>query len=186
MWDRKVAAHAHGTEASSAPSRAGVDSIEHGSLIDDEAIRLMKEQGDLPGRRHLQRRLHPGRVRAAAATRRRSSRRSARSAALQRENFQKAVQAGVKIAYGTDAGVYPHGWNAKQFAHMVKWGMTPMQAIKAATGSAADLLGRADSVGTIAAGRFADLIAVAGDPLADVGELERVTFVMKGGVVVKR
>jgi imidazolonepropionase-like amidohydrolase len=102
---------------------------------------------------------------------------------LQRENFQKAVRAGVKIAYGTDAGVYPHGWNARQFAHMVRWGMTPMAAIQAATVHAADLLGWSDKVGAIAPGRFADLIAVEGDPTADVTVLEKVAFVMKGGEV---
>ncbi|PYO72661.1 MAG: Xaa-Pro dipeptidase, partial [Gemmatimonadetes bacterium] len=103
----------------------------------------------------------------------------------QRENFKKAVQAGVKIAYGTDAGVYPHGWNAKQFAHMVRWGTTPMQAIQAATVNAADLLGWADRVGALEAGKYADVIAVQGDPLQDVTLLEHVAFVMKGGEVVK-
>jgi imidazolonepropionase-like amidohydrolase len=94
------------------------------------------------------------------------------------------VQAGVKIAFGTDAGVYPHGWNARQFAYMVKWGMTPMQAIQAATVSAADLLGRSDTIGAVAPGRLADLIAVDGDPTKDITVLERVAFVMKGGQVV--
>ena len=104
---------------------------------------------------------------------------------LQRENFRKAVQAGVKMAFGTDAGVYPHGDNAKQFFYMVKFGMTPAQAIRAATSNAADLIGRAKDVGTIEAGKFADIIAVTADPLADVRALERVDFVMKGGVVYK-
>jgi len=104
---------------------------------------------------------------------------------IQRENFRKAVQAGVKMAFGTDAGVYPHGWNARQFAKMVEWGMTPMQAIQAATVNAADLLGWSDKVGSLAAGHYADLVAVRGDPLKDVSELERVQFVMKGGVVVR-
>jgi imidazolonepropionase-like amidohydrolase len=89
------------------------------------------------------------------------------------------------VAFGSDAGVYPHGWNGKQFAHMVRWGLTPLEAITAATSSAARLLGWEDRVGRIAPGLYADLIAVAGDPLADVSELERVRFVMKGGVVVK-
>jgi len=96
------------------------------------------------------------------------------------------VQAGAKVAFGSDAGVYPHGWNGKQFAKMVEWGMTPGQAIKAATTDAAELLGWRDRVGSVEAGRFADIIAVAGDPLADVTELERVMFVMKGGTVHKR
>ena len=104
---------------------------------------------------------------------------------LQRENFAKAVKAGVKMAFGTDAGVYPHGDNAKQFYYMVKYGMTPAQAIRAATSSAADLIGRAKDVGTIEPGKYADLIAVTADPLADVRALENVGFVMKGGVVYK-
>ncbi len=103
----------------------------------------------------------------------------------QRENFQRAVKAGVKIAFGTDSGVYPHGWNAKQFAHMVRWGMTPMQAIQSATVNAADLLGWSDRIGSIEQGRFADIIAVSGDPVADVATLERVSFVMKGGQIIK-
>ncbi len=185
MWERKVAAHAHGTAGIKRAITAGVDSIEHGSFLDDEAIQMMKARGtylvaDIYNDDYIlaefAKRGYPEKI---IAKERKVGR-------TQRESFQKAVKAGVKVAYGTDAGVYPHGWNAKQFAHMVKWGMTPMQAITAATGSAADLLGRADSVGSIAAGRFADLIAVAGDPLADVGELERVTFVMKGGAVVKK
>jgi imidazolonepropionase-like amidohydrolase len=104
---------------------------------------------------------------------------------LQRENFQKAVQAGAKMAFGTDAGVYPHGDNAKQFAYMVKFGMTPAQAIRAATTNAADLIGRAKDVGSIEAGKYADIIAVSADPLEDVRALENVGFVMKGGVVYK-
>jgi imidazolonepropionase-like amidohydrolase len=185
MWERKVAAHAHGTAGIKRAITAGVDSIEHGSFLDDEAIQMMKARGtylvaDIYNDDYIlaefAKRGYPEKI---IAKERKVGR-------TQRESFQKAVKAGVKVAYGTDAGVYPHGWNAKQFAHMVKWGMTPMQAITAATGSAADLLGRADSVGSIAAGRFADLIAVAGDPLADVTELERVTFVMKGGAVVKK
>src|SRR5205085_8229042 len=104
---------------------------------------------------------------------------------LQRENFQKAVQGGAKMAFGTDAGVYPHGDNAKQFFYMVKFGLTPAQAIHAATSSAADLIGRAADVGTVEAGKYADLIAVTADPLQDVRALENVGFVMKGGVVYK-
>ena len=103
----------------------------------------------------------------------------------QREGFRKAAQAGVKIAFGTDAGVYPHGWNAKQFAHMVKYGLSPMQAIQSATVNAADLIGWADRVGGVEPGKFADLIAVQGDPTTDVTVLEHVQFVMKGGQVVK-
>jgi imidazolonepropionase-like amidohydrolase len=104
----------------------------------------------------------------------------------QRENFRKAVQAGVKMAFGTDAGVYPHGDNGKQFAKMVEWGMTPMQAIQAATVHAADLLGTRDRLGAIAPGHLADIIAVPGDPTRDVTALERVSFVMKDGMVHRR
>jgi len=104
---------------------------------------------------------------------------------LQRENFQRAVQGGARMAFGTDAGVYPHGDNAKQFFYMVKFGLTPAQAIRSATSSAADLIGRSKDVGTIEAGKYADLIAVASDPLQDVRALENVGFVMKGGEVVK-
>jgi imidazolonepropionase-like amidohydrolase len=104
---------------------------------------------------------------------------------LQRENFQRAVKAGAKMAFGTDAGVYPHGDNGKQFFYMVKFGMTPAQAIRAATTGAADLIGRSKDVGSVEAGKFADLIAVTGDPLRDVRALENVGFVMKGGTVYK-
>jgi imidazolonepropionase-like amidohydrolase len=104
----------------------------------------------------------------------------------QRENFEKAFKAGVKMAFGTDAGVYPHGDNAKQFYYMVKYGMSPAQAIKAATVNAADLIGRTKDVGTIEAGKYADIIAVTGDPLQDVRALEMVDFVMKGGNVYKQ
>jgi imidazolonepropionase-like amidohydrolase len=104
---------------------------------------------------------------------------------LQRENFEKAFKAGVKMAFGTDAGVYPHGENAKQFSYMVKYGMSPAQAIRAATFNAADLIGRSQDVGTIEPGKYADIIAVESDPMADVRVLEHVSFVMKGGAVVK-
>ncbi|MGZ4810760.1 MAG: Xaa-Pro dipeptidase [Thermoanaerobaculia bacterium] len=185
MWGRKVAAHAHGTEAIKMAVKAGVASIEHGSLLDDEGIALMKQHGtylvaDIYNDDYIiaeyTRLGYPDKI----------IEKERKVGRAQRENFQRAVKAGVKIAFGTDAGVYPHGWNAKQFAHMVRWGLTPMQAIQAATTSAADLLGWSDRVGDIAPGMFADIIAVAGDPLKDVTELERVTFVMKGGVVYKR
>jgi imidazolonepropionase-like amidohydrolase len=184
MWGRKVAAHAHGAEAIKRAVRAGVASIEHGSLIDDEGIRLMKEHGtvlvaDIYNDDYIlaeyKRLRYPDRI----------LEKERQIGKLQRENFRRAAQAGVKIAYGTDAGVYPHGWNGKQFAVMVRYGLTPMQAIQSATQSAADLLGWADRVGTVSKGRYADIIAVDGDPLKDITELERVTFVMKGGVVYK-
>jgi imidazolonepropionase-like amidohydrolase len=185
MWERKVAAHAHGTEGIKRAIRAGVDSVEHASFIDEEGIGLAKERGtwlvmDIYNDDYImaefKKKGYPQKI----------LDKEALVGRTQRENFRKAVQAGAKMAFGSDAGVYPHGWNGKQFAKMVEWGMTPMQAIKAATTDAADLLGWRDRVGSVEAGRFADLIAVAGDPLADVTELERVTFVMKGGVVFKR
>lgn len=184
MWGKRVAAHAHGAEGIKRAVRAGVTSIEHGSLIDDEGIRLMKERGtylvaDIYNDDYILAEFsklgYPEKI----------IEKERLVGRAQRENFQKAAKAGVKIAYGTDAGVYPHGWNGKQFAHMVKWGLTPMQAIQAATVNAADLLGWNDRVGVIAPGAFADIIAVDGDPLKDVIELERVKFVMKGGVVYK-
>jgi imidazolonepropionase-like amidohydrolase len=184
MWGRKVAAHAHGAEAIKRAVRAGVASIEHGSLIDDEGIRLMKEHGT-----YLVADIYNDDYILAEYTRLGYPQKIIDKERLvgrqQRENFKKAVQAGVKIAYGTDAGVYPHGWNAKQFAHMVRWGTTPMQAIQAATVNAADLLGWSDKVGALEPGKYADVIAVQGDPLQDVTVLEHVAFVMKGGEVVK-
>ncbi len=184
MWGKKVAAHAHGAEAIKRAVRAGVASVEHGSLIDEEGIRLMKERGT-----YLVADIYNDDYILAEYTRlgypQKIIDKERQVGRLQRENFKKAVQAGVKIAFGTDAGVYPHGWNAKQFAHMVRWGLTPMQAIQAATVNAADLLGWADRVGAIEPGKFADLIAVTGDPLQDVTVLEHVGFVMKGGAVVK-
>jgi imidazolonepropionase-like amidohydrolase len=184
MWGRKVAAHAHGPEPIKRAIRAGVASVEHASLIDDDGIRLAKEHGtylvmDVYNDDYIlaeyARMGYPEKILA-------KERQVGRQ---QRENFKKAVDAGAKMAFGTDAGVYPYGWNAKQFAHMVRWGMTPMQAIQAATVNAADLLGRSGKVGELSFGSFADLIAVAGDPLKDVTELEHVTFVMKGGAVIK-
>jgi imidazolonepropionase-like amidohydrolase len=184
MWGRKVAAHAHGAEAIKRALRAGVASVEHASLIDDEGIRLAKEKGaylvmDIYNDDYIMaeyKRLgYPQKILDKEAS----------VGRLQRESFRRAVQAGVKLAFGTDAGVYPHGWNGRQFAKMVEWGMTPMQAIQSATTSGADLLGWSDRVGSVQAGRYADLVAVDGDPLRDITELERVKFVMKGGVVYK-
>ena len=183
MWGRKVAAHAHGAAGIKRAVEAGVASIEHGSLLDDEGIAMMKQRGtwlvaDVYNDDYIlaefSRLGYPDKI----IEKERSIGR------LQRENFRKAVQAGVKIAYGTDAGVYPHGWNGKQFAHMVRWGMTPMQAIQAATTRAAELLGWSDRVGRIAPGYLADLIAVDGDPLQDVARLEKPAFVMKDGQLI--
>jgi imidazolonepropionase-like amidohydrolase len=184
MWGRRVAAHAHGTEGIKRAVRAGVNSIEHGSFLDDEAVKLMMDRGT-----YLVADIYNDDYIVAEYTRLGYPDKIIEKEKLvgrtQRESFQRAVKAGVKIAFGSDAGVYPHGWNGKQFAHMVRWGLTPMQAIQAATASAADLLGWSDRIGAIAPGLYADVIAVAGDPLGDVTELERVTFVMKGGAVYK-
>lgn len=181
---RKVAAHAHGAEGIKAAIRAGVDSIEHGSLIDDEGIRLAKQNGtflvmDIYNDTFI---LEHG---AAVGMLPESLEKERQIGQLQRDNFRKAFKAGVRMAYGTDGAVYPHGDNAKQFAYMVEYGMTPIQAIQAATVNAAELIGWPDSVGAIEAGRFADIIAVQGDPLEDVHRLEDVAFVMKGGTVYK-
>jgi imidazolonepropionase-like amidohydrolase len=181
---RKVAAHAHGTQSIKDAIRAGIDSIEHSSLIDDEGIALAKQHGtylvfDIYNDDFI---LQEG---AKAGMLPESVEKEKKLGRLQRENFRKAFQAGAKIAYGTDAGVYPHGDNAKQFGKMVEWGMKPLDAIQAATISAADLLGWSEKVGALEKGHFADLIAVAGNPLADVKILESVKFVMKGGTVVR-
>jgi imidazolonepropionase-like amidohydrolase len=179
---RKIAAHAHGTEGIRNAVLAGVDSIEHGSLIDDEGIRLMKEHGtylvaDIYNDDYLLSKAQELKIPEEFIEKEKSIGR------LQRENFAKAVRAGVKIAFGTDAGIYPHGDNAKQFFLMVKYGLTPAQSIRSATSDAADLLGRSAGVGSIAESHFADIIAVASDPLQDVRALESIGFVMKGGKV---
>jgi imidazolonepropionase-like amidohydrolase len=181
---RKVAAHAHGTQSIKEAIRAGVDSIEHASLIDDEGLKLAKEHGtflvmdiyndDFILEEGLKNGMLPESIEKEKAL-----------GQLQRDSFARAVKAGVRMAFGTDAGVYPHGNNARQFAVMVRYGMTPMQAIRAATLDAAELLGWKAKVGSIEPGKLADLIAVRGDPLADIRSLQDVGFVMKGGTVVK-
>jgi imidazolonepropionase-like amidohydrolase len=181
---RKVAAHAHGTQAIIDATNAGMDSIEHGSLIDDAGIQAMKEHGtylveDIYNDDFI---LGQGKSYGFTEEMLEKERMVGRR---QREGFRKAAEAGVKLAFGTDAGVYPHGWNAKQFPVMVQCGLTPLQAIQAATVNAADLIGWSDRVGSIEPGKFADLIAVEGDPLRDISVLERLGFVMKGGEVVK-
>jgi imidazolonepropionase-like amidohydrolase len=177
-------AHAHGAAAIKAAIRSGVRSIEHASLIDAEGIAMAKARGvwlvmdiyngdyiDTEGRRlgwpaeYLRKNLE--------------------TTEAQREGFRAAVRAGVKVAFGTDAGVYPHGDNAKQFAYMVKYGMTPMQAIQSATSVAAELLRWEKDVGAVAPGRFADMVAVDGDPLSDIRVLEQVSGVMKGGAIIR-
>jgi imidazolonepropionase-like amidohydrolase len=185
MAGRKIASHAHGTQGIKNAILAGIDSIEHASLIDDEGIRLAKEHGT-----YLVMDIYNDDYLLGEATKfglpAENLEKEKMVGRLQRENFAKAVKAGVKMAFGTDAGVYPHGDNARQFAVMVRYGMTPAQAIRAATSSAADLIGRTKDVGTIEAGKYADIIAVDGDPLGDVRALEHVGFVMKGGVVYKQ
>lgn len=183
QWGLKVAAHAHGTAGIKDAIRAGVDTIEHASLIDDEGIRLAKQHGawlsmDIYNTDYTQ---AEGKKNGVLEDNLRKDR---EVADIQRENFRRAHAAGAKMVYGTDAGIYPHGDNGKQFAVMVRYGMSPVQAIQAATLNASQALGRED-VGVVEAGRFADLIAIAGDPTQDVTLLERVPFVMKGGVVVK-
>jgi imidazolonepropionase-like amidohydrolase len=184
MAGRKIAAHAHGAQGIKNAILAGIDSIEHASLIDDEGLRLAKEHGtflvmDIYNDEYL---INEAPKVGLPTENLEKEKMVGR---LQRENFSKAVRAGAKMAFGTDAGVYPHGDNARQFYYMVKFGMTPAQAIHAATSNAADLLGRSKDIGTIEAGKYADIIAVDGDPLSDVRVLERVSFVMKGGTIYK-
>lgn len=175
-----VAAHAHGAEGIKRAVRAGVRSIEHGSLIDDEGIALMKQHGtwlvaDIYDGDYIE---AVGRKQGWSAE---ILRKNAETTEAQREGFRKAVEAGVHIAFGTDAGVYPHGDNARQFAYMVRWGMTPLQAIRSATLDAARLLGKEKELGSIAPGKAADLVAVACDPLHDIECLRQVRGVVKAG-----
>ena len=184
MLGLRVAVHAHGTAGIKDAIRAGVDTIKHASLADEEAFALAKQHGtyfsmDIYNDDYI---LSDGEKNGLF----KESLEKERAIGLkQRQTFQAAFKAGVKMIFGTDAGVYPNGYNARQFATMVKWGMSPMQAIQAATASAAEALGRSADVGAIAVGRYGDLIAVTGDPLADVTRLQSVEFVMKGGDVVK-
>jgi imidazolonepropionase-like amidohydrolase len=181
---RKVAAHAHGAQGIKNAIQAGVDSIEHGSLIDDEAIRMMVARGtwlvaDIYNDDYILGKAREFKI---------SEESIAKEKALgqiQRDNFARAVKAGVKVAFGTDAGIYPHGDNARQFAYMVKYGLTPARALRSATSDAAELLGKDGEVGRIAPGYYADIIATTADPLQDVRTLEAVGFVMKGGQVIK-
>jgi imidazolonepropionase-like amidohydrolase len=179
-----VAAHAHGAEGIKRAVRAGVRSIEHGSLLDDEAIGLMKERGTW-----LVADIYNGDFTDSVGREQRWPddilRKNTETSETQRVGFRKAVARGVKVAYGTDSGIYPHGMNAMQLPYMVKYGMTPMQAIQAATISAADLMQWKDSVGSLAPGKYADIIAVEGDALADLKSFTKVGFVMKGGTVYK-
>ena len=179
-----VTAHAHGAEGIKRAVRAGVRSIEHGSLIDDEGIALMKEKGawlvaDIFNGDYID---SVGREQSWDAE---ILRKNEETTEAQRAGFRKAVAAGVRIAYGTDSGVYPHRLVARQLPYMVRYGMTPMQALRSATLSAAELIGWEDRVGSLAVGKHADIVAVPGDVLANLQALEDVGFVMKGGVVYK-
>ena len=184
MWGRKVAAHAHGAEGIKRAVRAGVASIEHGSILDDEAIQLMKERGT-----YLVPTVYVGfAVEEHAADWKLPAKLVAKARSINAEKLQwlrKAIEGGVKIAYGTDAGVFPHGENAKDFKYLVQAGMSPMRAIQAATVEAATLLGQGDKLGSIAPGHFADLVAVSTNPLKDITALEKIAFVMKSGVVYR-
>ncbi|MBV8800471.1 MAG: amidohydrolase family protein, partial [Alphaproteobacteria bacterium] len=178
----KVAAHAHATEGIKNAIRAGVASVEHATLIDDEGIALAKQHGT-----YLDMDIYDEEcIQSSGTTPADFLEHDRELAEAQRHNFTKAVRAGVKMTFGTDAGVCPHGVNARQFAFMVKYGMTPMQAIQAATNHAADLIGHPELFGSIKAGKSADIIAVAGDPIADIRLLESVAFVMKEGTVYKQ
>src|SRR5215831_2765180 len=182
---RKVAAHAHGAAGIKQAVQAGVDSIEHGSFIDDEAIQMMKQKGTyLVPTLYLGDWFLENYKRVGVPEFMVAKARVVMPAA--RLNIARAFKADVKVAFGTDAAVYPHGFNAREFAVMVKLGMPPTQAIKSATINAGDLIGWSERVGVIDPGHYADIIAVSGDPSTDVTVLEKVEFVMKGGKVVKQ
>jgi imidazolonepropionase-like amidohydrolase len=179
-----VTAHAHGAVGIKSAMLAGVKAIEHASLIDDEGIAMAKAKGvwldmDIYDGDYI---ADYGRAHHWPAD---MLRKNDETTQAQRDGFAKAVKAGVKLSFGTDAGVYPHGLNARQFKYMVRYGMSPMQAIQSATTVSADLLGWSKDVGALSPGHYADMIAVAGDPLADISVLEHVEHVMKGGEQVK-
>jgi imidazolonepropionase-like amidohydrolase len=179
---RKVAAHAQGSNAILNAVFAGVDSIEHGALVDEKAARLMKERNVflVPTIYRLDWVLEQMQ---GNNEKRKAAERFQEIRARVHENLRRAIQIGVPIAFGTDATVIPHGWNAREFKVLVELGLTPLEAIRAATLNAARLLGWSDRVGSIQPGMFADLIAVEGDPLTDITVLQKVQFVMKGGMV---
>jgi imidazolonepropionase-like amidohydrolase len=183
QWGLKVAAHAHGAAGIRAAIRAGIDTIEHASLIDAEGIRLAREHGtwlvmDIYNSEYTQ--AHG----AENGVLEDNLRKDREIAQAQRDNFRAAHRAGVHMAFGTDAGVFPHALAPQQFHWMVEYGMTNMEAIQSATRNAGQALGRESDVGAIAVGRYGDIVAVAGDPLADIRLLERVAVVIKGGLVV--
>lgn len=183
QWGLQVAAHAHGAAGIKDAIRAGVNTIEHASLIDDEGIAMAKKHGAW-----LSMDIYNGTYTALEGKKNGvledNLRKDREVTELQRQNFRKAHAAGVRMVFGTDAGVHPHGGNAKQFAVMVQYGMTPLQAIQAATVNAAEALARKD-VGVVEPGRYADIVAVKGDPLVDVTLLEAPAVVIQGGAIVK-
>lgn len=184
FWGLKVAAHAHGATGIKLAIKAGIDTIEHASLVDDEGIRLAVEKGtyfamDIYNTDYTQR---TGKANGVLEDNLRKDREIAQ---IQRDNFRKAHKAGVKLVFASDAGVMPHEEVGGQFKVMVEYGMTPLEAIRAATVTAAAALGQSGQVGTLRPGAYADLIAVDGDPLVDVTALEDVDWVMKGGEVVE-
>ena len=181
----RVESHAHSPEGIKNAIRAGVASVEHATMIDDEGIALAKQHGtyldmDIYDEECIQEEGKLGKMPKDFLEH------DAELGQIQRDNFRKAVAAGAKMSFGTDAGVCPYGTSGKQFAFMVKYGMTPMQAIQAATTNAADLLGHSNEVGSIKPGKYADIIAVTGDPLADIRLLENVQFVLKDGKIYKQ
>jgi imidazolonepropionase-like amidohydrolase len=177
----KVMVHAHAAEGIKNAIRAGAASIEHAELIDDEGIALAKEHGTYLDMDIYDEECIQGENRPADFLEHDQG-----LGEMQRRNFTKALKAGVKMVFGTDSGVCPYEYSVRQFAYMVKYGMTPMQAIQAATINAADLIGKPEEFGSIRAGKFADIVAVDGDPIADIRQLEHVTFVMKEGVIYKQ
>jgi len=182
---RKTAAHAHGAEGAKRAIRAGIDSIEHGTFLDDEALDMMKQRGtylvptllapEFFNELFAKRTYIPPPIMAKAKA----------AMAAVHQMFQRALAKGVKIGMGTDAGVYPHGRNAEEFHLMVDLGMKPIDALKAGTSADADLLGMADKIGSLEAGKLADIVAVPGDPVENIRQTEHVFFVMKDGVIYK-
>ena len=184
MRGLKVAVHAHGTVGIKNAIRAGADTIEHASYLDDDAISMAKRRGvylsmDIYNTEYT---LAEGEKNGVLPE---SLEKERQVGGVQRESFRKAVKAGAKVVFGTDAAIFPHGDNARQFSRMVQFGMTPMQAIQAATSLAAEALGKSGELGCLSAGCSADIIAISGDPLGDVALLENVEFVMKAGVTYK-